>query len=114
MVKDQIVTFFLNNRSLEGAPHVQPLKSLDELGKGSLIFHPNEFGTEVAIIEVEECMNMLTKYRLTKGRYFSEGKLSTYFTTFPKEEGQLTMPKRYLTVTQEQIDKEPIYHAKRD
>ncbi len=110
MQRNPVVEHFLNNRTLEGAPGVEPLRSLDELGEGSVVYHPDVVRGELVSIEVEKFINLLTRYDFVKGRFHSENKHSKFFTTFPKD--PLTMPRRYLKISQDQIEQGEVYHTK--
>ncbi|NQV90967.1 hypothetical protein HQ489_00680 [Candidatus Woesearchaeota archaeon] len=110
MYKSDITRYFLENHSLDGAPNVEMLRSIDEIQNGSIIYFSCFTNTELATIEIERMRHCLTHIILDKGKFLSESSSSKFGTSFPKD--PLTLPERYLKIYPEDIGKRGIYHTK--
>ena len=109
MKRSEVVNYFLEKRTLEGAPGVKVLSSIDDIQNGSIIYFPCISNTELATIEIDETRHCLTHVVLDRGKFFSESAHTKFGSSFPKN--PLTMPKRYLKISPEDIVKRGIYHT---
>ncbi|MBT3836548.1 hypothetical protein HOD05_00970 [Candidatus Woesearchaeota archaeon] len=112
MRKRDVINYFLEKKTLEGAPGVEVLGSIDDVQNGSVIYFPCIVNTELVTIRIKEMRHCLTHVVLDEGGFLSEGKSSSFGTSFPKEKGHLTMPERYLKIYPKDIAERGIYHTR--
>jgi len=108
MERSDIVNYFLEHHSLEGAPGVDKLEFLDDIQEGSTIYRTRF--SNLSTIRIQELQRNPTDIELTRGKYFADNRDSQFFSTFPRD--PLSIPKHDLLITLEDIAKGKIYHTK--